>query len=247
MTPVRTSDMNDQTILPAAAPAAGTKRKTGGRPAWLLPTGLITLGMIPIVANGLRRAALAAGAGGSATDDVSPALPLPVLVHILTATVFVILGALQFSAGLRRRRRSWHRISGRVVVVAGLLAAVSGLWLAVSSALQDSSGALLFLFRLLAGSGMLLFIVLGFVAIRGRRDIQRHRAWMIRSFALGLGAATQVFTLGFGEAIFGKSELSVALLNGAGWVINLTVAELAIRRRPRRRGRPFVAKVTALS
>ena len=57
-------------------------------------------------------------------------------------------------------------------------------------------------------------------------------------FAIGLGAATQVFTLGFGEGIFGESELSVALLNGAGWAINLAVAEWIIRRTPRRVVRP---------
>jgi hypothetical protein len=132
------------------------------------------------------------------------------------------------------------------VIVVGLLAALSGLWLAVSSFVQSDSGVLLFGFRLLAGSGMLLCIVLGFLAIR-RRDIQRHRPWMMRAFALGLGAATQVFTLGFGGAIFGDSRLTVALLNGAGWAINLAVAEVAIRRGPVRRGRPASARVPALS
>ena len=54
---------------------------------------------------------------------------------------------------------------------------------------------------------------------------------MIRAYAIGLGAGNQVFTLGFGEAVFGTSELSTALLNGAGWVVNLAVAEWVIRRR----------------
>ena len=40
-------------------------------------------------------------------------------------------------------------------------------------------------------------IVLGFTAIR-RRDIAAHRAWMIRAYALGLGAGTQAFTEGIG-------------------------------------------------
>ena len=53
-------------------------------------------------------------------------------------------------------------------------------------------------------------IVLGFTAIR-RRDIAAHRAWMIRAYALGLGAGTQVFTQGIGEALFGTSDLSTAL------------------------------------
>lgn len=198
------------------------------RPAWLLITGLITLGLIPILANGLRRIALTLDTAAAA--EAAPPLTLPVLLHIFGATVFVILGAFQFSARLRRSRPAWHRNAGRALVGVGLLAALSGLWLGVFSSFPSGTGELLLVFRLLAGLGMSLSIVLGFVAIR-RRDIRRHRAWMIRAVAIGLGAGTQVFTLGFGQAVFGTTELSVALLNGAGWVINLTIAELAIRRR----------------
>jgi hypothetical protein len=60
---------------------------------------------------------------------------------------------------------------------------------------------------------------------------------MIRAYAIGLGAGTQVFTLGFGEAVFGRSELGTALLNGAGWAVNITVAEMVIRNRTRHPGR----------
>jgi hypothetical protein len=166
-----------------------------------------------------------------------------VLLHIVGATIFVILGAFQLSAGLRRNRPAWHRTAGRLLLGIGLVAALSGLWLSVSSALAGGS-ELLFVLRLLAGTGMAVSIVLGFAAIR-RRDVARHRAWMIRAVAIGLGAGTQVFTLGFGEAILGETELSVALLNGAGWAINLAVAELVVRR-PKRRGRPSAARVAAL-
>jgi len=213
-----------------ATPGVRAARKRGG--GWLLPAALITFGLIPILANALRRVALTVGAAGS---DPAEGMPLPVILHVVGATVFVVLGALQFSAGFRRRRPNWHRIAGRVAILAALLAAGSGLWLAFATLAESSP--LLFLFRLLAAAGMALCIVLGFRAIRERR-LPRHRAWMIRAFALGLGAATQVFTLGFGEAIFGRSELSVALLNGAGWAINLTVAEWIIRRTPRRAARP---------
>ena len=49
-------------------------------------------------------------------------------------------------------------------------------------------------------------LVLGFTAIR-RRDIAAHRAWMIRAYAIGLAAGTQVFTEGIGGAIFGTGEV----------------------------------------
>lgn len=212
-------------------PVARRARRRGA--GWVLLAGLITFGLIPILANALRRAALAVGAAGSAPGEAG-GMPLPVILHVVGATVFVVLGALQFSADFRRRRPSWHRIAGRLALLAALLAAGSGLWLAFAT--LPHSSALLFLFRLLAAAGLALSIVLGFRAIRQRR-LPQHRAWMIRAFAIGLGAATQVFTLGFGEAIFGRSELSIALLNGAGWAINLVLAEWLIHRTPRRAAR----------
>ena len=95
-------------------------------------------------------------------------------------------------------------------------------------------GPLLYAFRLVFGSAMVVSIILGVTTIR-RRDVKGHRAWMTRGYALGLGAGTQILTLAAGELIAGPpSELSRALLMGAGWVINVAVAEWAIRRRPRR-------------
>lgn len=226
----------------AAAPVPPTRKP---KRAWLLIAGLITLGLIPILANGLRRLALSMSDVDPAAVEAAAPLSLPVILHIAGATVFVIFGAFQFSARIRRSTPSWHRNTGRVLIAAGLLAALSGLWLTVLRS-SPGSGELLFLFRLLAGSGMALSIVLGFAAIR-RRNIKRHREWMIRAVAIGLGAGTQVFTLGFGEALFGTTGLSVALLNGAGWAINLAVAELAIRKKPRRRQRPTVETISALS
>ena len=75
----------------------------------------------------------------------------------------------------------------------------------------------------------------------------RHRAWMMRGYAIGLGAGTQVLTLLAGELIVGPpSELSRALLMGAGWVINLAVAEWAIRKRPAPLARTASAVVSHL-
>jgi hypothetical protein len=56
-----------------------------------------------------------------------------------------------------------------------------------------------------------------------------------------LRAGTQAFTVGIGTAIFGTSDLVGDLSRVAAWVINLTVAELIIRRtirRPARRRTP---------
>jgi hypothetical protein len=106
-------------------------------------------------------------------------------------------------------------------------------WLTAFYPNLNDTGALLTAIRLTFGTAMVAIIVVAYTSIK-RRDIARHRAWMIRAYALALGVSTQIFTLGFGQAIVGVTKLSTALLVGAGWVINLAIAEWAIRRRFRR-------------
>jgi len=158
-----------------------------------------------------------------------------VVVHILAAALYALLGALQFSARLRRRRPKWHRRSGRLLVGAGMLVALSGLWMTLFYT-GAPGGDLLWAVRLLVGSAMVASIVLGFTAIR-RRDIAAHRAWMIRAYALAVAAGTQAFTQGVGEALFGTSDLSTAVSVSSRWVINAAVAEWVIRRPSTRRAR----------
>jgi uncharacterized membrane protein len=200
--------------------------------SWRVPAALLVLSAIPVVAGSLRLLEIAGGPQLLPANPRIDAVPAPVVVHIVAAAVFAILGVFQFSARLRRRRPSWHRRSGRVLVGAGLAVAGSGLWMTLFYT-GAPGGQLLWAVRILVGSAMAAFIVLGFTAIR-RRDIAGHRAWMIRAYALAVGAGTQVFTQGVGEALFGTGELSTALSVSAGWVINVAVAEWVIRR-PRAR------------
>ena len=54
---------------------------------------------------------------------------------------------------------------------------------------------------------------------------------MIRGYAIGLGAGTQVFTHGRGCCSSGSRAARQGVVMAAGWVINLAVAEWIIRRR----------------
>jgi hypothetical protein len=121
-----------------------------------------------------------------------------------------------------------------VVAVAGLLVALSALWMTLFYEAQPGTGALLYVLRLVFGSAMAACIVLGVATVR-RGDIATHRAWMVRAYAIGLAAGTQVFTEGLGGALFGTGVLAADLAKGAGWAINLAVAEWALRRPTRRR------------
>ena len=210
-------------------PKTKAPRKAGS-PAWLVPA-LLLLVAIPLTAGTVYLIQLARGGPITPFNARFFASPLPVVLHIVGAAVYTILGAFQFVTGFRRRRPGWHRVAGRLVVLCGLLVGLSALWMTLFYPWPAGDGALLAAWRLLFGSAMVGFIVLGFTAIR-RRDVRRHRAWMIRAYALGLGAGTQPLILMAGQVIAGPpSELTRGLLMGAAWVINLAVAEWIIRKR----------------
>lgn len=199
---------------------------------WLPVIGLVALSLIPVAAGASRLVDLGSGVE-TATNVRFMTSPVPVVVHIVSVTVYSLLGAWQFAPTLRRGRRAWHRRAGRVLVPAGILAALSGMWMAVFYALPEGDGPALMVLRLVVGSAMVASIVLGFRAIL-RRDFSTHSAWMTRGFALGLGAGTQVILLIPGGLIFGFAhELSRTILMGAAWAINLAIAEVVIRRRNR--------------
>jgi uncharacterized membrane protein len=213
-----------------SARAVAGKRRT---PGWL-PVGLTALVAIPGAGGVARLIELSGGPTNLPAKPHVTESPLPLILHIIAALTFAVLGAFQFSPGLRSRRPGWHRVSGRLVVALALVVALTALWLNQITPRPTSAAQLLYRFRLVAGSGMAIGTILGVARIR-QGDIAGHRAWMIRAYALAFGAATHVFTIGIGEAIFGGGELTNALMQGAGWAINLAIAERAIRRRPRRR------------
>lgn len=96
----------------------------------------------------------------------------------------------------------------------------------------ELQGDLLLGARVLVGSSMLVSIVVAIVAAV-QRDTVRHRAWMIRGYALGLGAGTQVVLLSSWMLLVGTSDaLQRDVLMSLAWLVNLVVAEILIQRRP---------------
>ncbi|MDW5330110.1 DUF2306 domain-containing protein [Plantactinospora sp. KLBMP9567] len=208
------------------------------RREWRLPAALILLALIPIIAGAARVTELSTGPEVTPANARFVADPLPVVLHIVGAVVYTILGAFQFVPGLRRRR--WHRLAGRLLVPCGLTVALTGLWMAFAYDLPAHDNDVLAGMRLVFGSAMAASILLGLAAAL-RRDFTRHRAWMARGYAIGLGAGTQAFThapyvAATGEQPDGNVRAGLVL---AGWLINLAVAEWYLRRPARTaRSRP---------
>jgi len=202
-----------------------------------VPTALVLLSVVPILGGAIRVAELSSGAEITPANARFFAMPVPVLLHIFGASVYCVVGAFQFHAGLRRRHPAWHRRAGRVLVLCGLTAALSGVWMAAFYPLPAADMPLVTVFRLVFGSTMAVSIAVAFAAIR-RGDVTRHRAWMTRGYAIAQGAGTQAVVLLSWAGIAGTpTPFERALLLGASWVINLVIAELILRRpaaRPQR-------------
>ena len=205
--------------------------KDSTRADWLIPTALIVLSLVPAIAGTVRVVELAHGAAITDANARFFAAPLPVLLHIPAVIVYSMLGALQFAPAFRRRHRGWHRSAGRVLAPCGLLVALSGLWMAHFYPWPAGDGVALYVERIILGSAMAVSIVLALLAIR-RRDFVAHGAWMIRGYAIGLGAGTQVLTHlpWFMFADSKPGEFPRALMMGAGWGMNVMLAEWIIRR-----------------
>jgi uncharacterized membrane protein len=209
------------------------------RADWLIPSALIGLALVPIVAGAVRLVLLAGGGPFTPGNARFFGAPFPVVLHIVSVTTYSLLGAFQFAPGFRRRRPEWHRAAGRILVLAGLGAALSGLWMAMFYAIVPADSALLHSFRLFFGAAMATSIVLGYLAIR-RQDVMRHQDWMRRAYAIGLGAGTQALTQLPPLLLFGApDEMTLALMMGAAWLLNIAAAEWLICRQ-RRVARPAV-------
>lgn len=224
---------------PHAPKAPRLRRASRGERLAIL--GLIALSIVPMLAGLVRVAQLTIAADST---PITPAnerfygAPLPVMVHIVSSIAYALLGALQFAPSFRLNRPGWHQRIGWLIVPCGLASALTGLWMAHFYPWPAGDGTLLYAMRLFVGFTKTVALLLGVRAAQTKR-FAKHGAWMVRAYALGMGAGTQVVTailwavFGGGAGEFGRN-----VIMGGGWLINMVIAEWVIRRRltsPRRR------------
>jgi len=157
--------------------------------------------------------------------------PGATLLHILPAALFMLLAPFQFSRSIRARHIRVHRWSGRLLVALAIPIGVSalffGLFMPFSGVVEASAIGFF--------GGLFLFSVAqAFIAIR-RRDVARHREWMIRMLGIALGVST-VRLVGIALALLTREGPHVwfGLSVWLGFALTLAVAELWIRgTRPR--------------
>lgn len=146
-------------------------------------------------------------------------------IHISFGGLALLTGWQQFSTKLRQRYLNLHRWLGRIYVMAVLLSGTAGLYIACYA-----SGGLISIF----GFGVLALLWLytniqGYLSII-KLDVQSHKKWMIRNYALTFAAVTLriwlPLMLGVVHLEFITAYPIVAWLC---WVPNLIIAEIVIK------------------
>lgn len=207
------------------------RMKSFAKSTWLIPAGLLILSLLPLLGGAHRISELIGGAEITKDNARFFAAPVPIVLHVISCSVYFVLGAFQFSPGFRSNNRRWHRTAGRILIPTGLASAATGMWMAVVYPPLFGDGTALTYIRLMVGGAMMLFVCLGFAAIR-QRAFNDHRAWMMRAYALAIAAGSQPLTLGIVFVIYGAfGEMEYTLGMTAGWLLNLAVAEWFIRTR----------------
>lgn len=200
------------------------------RAAWLLLIVAIGFGLVltyPYLSLDLDNSRL----------DVRDSLQYAALVtHVFTAAVALVLGPLQFIPKIRARKRI-HRTIGRVYLLAGVLpSALAGIPAAVWSGRPITQIGLT--------TAAILWLITGGLAYRAarRRDFVAHRAWMMRNYALTFLAVTSrlltpvllLVQVPLGAADLGsigeRASSMIPIGQTLGWILNLILVEIVIRR-----------------
>jgi len=155
--------------------------------------------------------------------------------HFVAGVVFSLLVPFQLSASIRRRHPAAHRWSGRVALATSLPLGVTGIALPYAMPARPLSERL---FMTAVAAAFLTCALRALLAARAR-DFARHRAWMLRTVALGFAPMTQrlVFPLLVGAA-GGIADVAsfwplFTAAAGAGVAANLGLVQwwLAVTRR----------------
>ncbi len=113
-------------------------------------------------------------------------LSISSFLHIIPGALFMILAPTQFIATIRENHIWFHRLSGRILVVCGFVIGITALVMSFQMAIGGANEtAATFVFAVV----FLFALGKAFYHVR-RREIARHREWMIRMFAIGLAIAT---------------------------------------------------------
>lgn len=157
------------------------------------------------------------------------ARPWGIYPHALFGAIALALGSVQFWRGFPDSHPTFHRATGLGYVVATFVTGSAGLYMSFFA----FGGTIP-----RVGFGLLAISVLSATALAWRRirrrDIARHREWMLRSYALIFAAVTLRIELPILVGMFHNFTPAYTIVAWLCWLPNLVLAELYVHTtRPR--------------
>ena len=150
-----------------------------------------------------------------------------VLGHVLTGSIALILGPIQFWKGFRNKYIHLHRTLGKVYLIAILIGAICAFVMAGTTALAISwqwAASLGFL-----GVAWVITAAMAYISIR-KKKIDQHKEWMIRSYIVTFAFVTFRIFVGLGIiAGLGEFDEVAPSAGWASWTLPLLIAEVFIQ------------------
>lgn len=150
-----------------------------------------------------------------------------IYTHVFAAVIALVLGPFQFWGGLRRRHPELHRMLGKIYLALGVfVGGLSGLYMSVFA----FGGAIV---QIGFGSLALLWLYTAYTAYQAIRagKVERHRAFMVRNYALTLAAVSLRVYLPLSMMAGMEFVTAYSFIAWLCWIPNLLVAEMLIARR----------------
>lgn len=147
------------------------------------------------------------------------------MLHIIFGGIALLIGWTQFVNRIRTKHLTVHRTIGRTYLAVCVLGGLSALFIA-----PNATGGMIS--SLGFGTLAVLWLTVtirAYIAIR-RKQVDIHRAWMTRSYALTFAAVTLRIWLPLSQFVLHFDYIpSYQVISWLCWIPNLLVAELLIR------------------
>lgn len=144
--------------------------------------------------------------------------------HTVGGAIACIIGPFQFVGKLRRKYPAWHIWLGRIYLVCVCASALAGIYLSPNSFAANTYG----IFFIMLGVAWLYTAVQAYTTIR-RRDVNAHRRWMIRNYALTYAAPSLRLQMPFMVMAGMDPIFALNLVGLTCWVPSLIVVEWWMR------------------
>jgi Predicted membrane protein (DUF2306) len=169
-------------------------------------------------------------------DASHPLATMSIGLHFATGALLLVMGPVQLLSRVRARWPALHRWVGRVSVVVAGITGAAGLGFIV---VQGTIGGVPMNIGFALYGGLMVLAAVQTLRFARAKDLEAHRAWALRLYALIIGSWLYrmeygfLFALADGAGHTGTFDARIdVVMSFFFYVPNLMLVELVLRRRP---------------